>query len=109
LKEIKVVNNMSVYSESHIKLCSNWMINELMPALKRAGLDISQSPISSQTLSHLIRRIEDKTITHKQARQIFQELFNNPSLTVDEVICQDSLVEITSLVQEKLNIGNTIQ
>lgn len=88
------------------KMCANWMINEIHPALKRANLDITQSPVTSQHLSDLIERILDNTISNAQAKQIFKEIWNNPETTVDEQIFKPALTEVIDLVKEKLNKGN---
>ena len=92
-------------------LIANWIIGDLSGALNREGLKIANSLISAKDLADLLKRIADKTISGKIAKQIFGELwdrrvstedFNNglpdsPTnrKTVDEIIEAKGLKQIT--------------
>ena len=58
------------------KLASSWIAGELFGALKRAGMDISQSPISSGQLAGLLQQIQSDAINGKQAKEVFDAMWN---------------------------------
>ena len=61
---------------SGYKLAASWIAGELFGALKRAGLEISHSPISSGQLADLLQRIQNNAINGKQAKQVFDAMWN---------------------------------
>lgn len=81
---------MAVYFEDLIKagcepkLCVTWLCVELLGRLKN-GVTIAQSPVNSQTMSHLLKRIEDGTISQNAAKKVLDELMQNGG-KVDEII-----------------------
>ena len=58
------------------KLAASWITGELFGALKRAGLEISQSPLGSGQLAGLLRQIQDKVISGKTAKDVFDAMWN---------------------------------
>ncbi|EJF90741.1 Asp-tRNA(Asn)/Glu-tRNA(Gln) amidotransferase subunit GatB [Bartonella tamiae] len=69
------------------KLASNWVINDLLGALNKAGLDIRQSPISADQLGSIIDLIKEGTISGKIAKDLFEIVWNeggDPAKLVEE-------------------------
>ena len=58
------------------KLAAAWITGELFGALKRAGLEISQSRIDSRQLADLLRQIQNETIHGKSAKDVFDAMWN---------------------------------
>ena len=56
------------------KRCANWMANELLGRLKEAGRDISDSPVSAESLAGLLDRIADNTISGKIAKDVLDAM-----------------------------------
>ncbi|GGY54531.1 Asp-tRNA(Asn)/Glu-tRNA(Gln) amidotransferase subunit GatB [Parvularcula lutaonensis] len=54
------------------KLASSWVTTELFGLLNKEGREITDSPISAEQLGSLIDLIQDKTISGKIAKQIFE-------------------------------------
>ncbi|NNU16676.1 Asp-tRNA(Asn)/Glu-tRNA(Gln) amidotransferase subunit GatB [Parvularcula sp. ZS-1/3] len=54
------------------KLASSWVTTELFGLLNKEGKEITESPISASQLGSLIDLIQDKTISGKIAKQIFE-------------------------------------
>ena len=75
------------------KLAANWVMGELLGALKKQSLDISQSPISSHNLAGLLNRIQDQTISGKIAKSVFEEMIQSQS-TADDIINQRGLKQL---------------
>ena len=76
------------------KLASNWMTGDVLGALNKAGLEISDCPVNPERLAGLLKRIADNTISGKIAKQVFDKLWNG-SASADEIIEQEGLQQIT--------------
>lgn len=69
------------------KLAANWIINDLLGALNKAGKGIEQSPISPDQLGSIISMIQDETISGKIAKELFEIVFDeggDPAQIVEE-------------------------
>lgn len=76
------------------KLAANWVMGDLLGALNKANKDISTSPISAERLGKLIQRIQDKTISGKIAKTIFEVLWETQD-DVDTIIEKQGLTQVT--------------
>ncbi len=76
------------------KLCTNWVSGNFLGALNKASLEITESPISSERLAGLLKRIADNTISGKIAKQVFDSLWES-DLSADEIIEKEGLKQIT--------------
>jgi aspartyl-tRNA(Asn)/glutamyl-tRNA(Gln) amidotransferase subunit B len=79
---------------SEAKLCANWVMGDLLGALNKRGLDITESPINPQRLGVLLHRITDKTISGKIAKTIFDALWESND-DVDTIIDKQGLKQVT--------------
>ena len=77
------------------KLCANWAITQLSGALNKAGLDITESPISAEQLAGMLVRISDNTISGKIAKQIFEALWAGEGTDADSIIEAKGLKQVT--------------
>ena len=75
------------------KLVANWLQGEFSRRLNAEERPISHSPVSAATLAALIKRIQDGTISHNAARQVFEVLW------VGEVLDVDALIDTLGLKQ----------
>jgi aspartyl-tRNA(Asn)/glutamyl-tRNA(Gln) amidotransferase subunit B len=69
------------------KLAANWVLNELLGALNKDNKGIDQSFIAAAQLGQLIDLISDNTISGKQAKEVFAEMYKSgkdPATIVDE-------------------------
>ena len=57
------------------KLTANWVMGDLLGALKAAGLEITASPVSPEQLAGLIELIHDGTVSSKMAKSVFEKMF----------------------------------
>ena len=76
------------------KLCANWITGDVSAALNKAGLEITDSPVSDERLAGLLARISDNTISGKIAKQVFEALWQSTS-SADEIIAEKGLKQIT--------------
>ena len=73
---------------------ANFVIGDLLGALKRDGLDIEQSPVTAADLAGLLDRIKDNTISGKIAKEVFDAMWAGEG-TADDVIESRGLKQIT--------------
>ena len=76
------------------KLCANWVIVELGGALNKAGLKITESPITPARLGGMLRRVADNTISGKIAKQVFEQMWRSAD-DADAIIAAQGLKQIT--------------
>src|SRR5579863_3646711 len=57
------------------KIAANWVMGDLAAALKAAGKQISESPVTAQHLGELIHLKAKGDITGKQAKDVFARMF----------------------------------
>ena len=76
------------------KLCANWVMGDLAGFLNKDGKDIAQSPVSAAQLAGLLRRIQDRTISGKIAKEVFEALWAGEGDT-DAIIEKRGLKQIT--------------
>lgn len=77
------------------KQCANWVIGTVSGALNKAGLDISESPVSPEQLGSVLLRIADNTISGKIAKTVFEALWAGEGKDADEVIEAKGLKQVT--------------
>jgi aspartyl-tRNA(Asn)/glutamyl-tRNA(Gln) amidotransferase subunit B len=69
------------------KMAANWVINDLLGALNKAGKDIEDSPLSPDQLGAIIDLIKEGTISGKIAKDLFEIVWNeggDPKVLVEE-------------------------
>ena len=86
--------NVVKLSGAEAKICANWVTTDLLGALNKLGKDITASPISAEALAGLLKRIVDKTISGKIAKEVFEAMLAGEGLA-DDIIKAKGLVQIT--------------
>ncbi|MGP1676646.1 MAG: Asp-tRNA(Asn)/Glu-tRNA(Gln) amidotransferase subunit GatB [Burkholderiales bacterium] len=76
------------------KLAASWITGELFGALKRAGLEISQSPLGSRQLAGLLQQLQDKVINGKGAKEVFDAMWNGEG-DAAAIIAAKGLIQIS--------------
>ena len=77
------------------KLVANWMNGELAATLNKEGLDLAQSPITAARLAALVGKIADGTLSSKLAKQAFEAMWASPAATIEQIIEEKGLQQIT--------------
>ena len=77
------------------KTVANWIITNLFGKLNESNLNISQSPISADSLGKLIDIVDDGTISHRIAKDVFEEMFVS-SLSASEIVDKKGLKQISN-------------
>jgi aspartyl-tRNA(Asn)/glutamyl-tRNA(Gln) amidotransferase subunit B len=80
------------------KAAANWVMVDLASQLNRADLSVAQAPVTAAQVGALIKRIADGTISNKIAKEVFQNLWQEPQTgddAVDRVIDAKGLRQIS--------------
>ena len=86
------------------QLLANWMLTEVMAILNKDKIEIANLSITAQSLSQLIQRIDDGTISSTIAKNIFSQLIES-EMDVDELIKEQGLEQISDTTEiEKIVI-----
>ena len=84
--------------KEHAKPAANWMMGDVASTLNREGIEISESPVSAEQLSLLLKRIADGTISNKIAKEVFAAMWEAKSSSAglaDELIESKGLKQIS--------------
>ena len=84
----------AVAAECDGKAAANWVTGSLFGALNKAGREVTDSPVSATQLAGLIKRIDDKTISGRLAKDVFEIMFET-SQDADAVIEERGLKQVT--------------
>jgi aspartyl-tRNA(Asn)/glutamyl-tRNA(Gln) amidotransferase subunit B len=76
------------------KICSNWVMGDILGALKDQGISIEECPVTPELLAGILSRIEDGTISGKIAKTVFEEIWKSGK-TADEVIENKGLKQVS--------------
>lgn len=60
---------------SHIKMAANWIIGDFTAAMVKSGCSLSENPVKAEYLATLLNMIQDKEISGKQGKEVFEEVF----------------------------------
>ena len=86
--------NAVTKADGETRLTANWINGELMAWLNRCNTAFTDSPVSPTMLGQLVKRIQDKTISGKIAKEVFQAMWNGEG-NADDVIASRGLTQIT--------------
>jgi len=76
------------------KLAANWVMGDLMGALKKDGFSIGESRVDAGGLASLLKRIVDNTISGKMAKEVFEAMWAGEG-DADAIIETRGLKQIT--------------
>ena len=76
------------------KLAANWVMGDLAAALNKEGLEVSSGRLTAARLGELLRRISDRTISGKIAKEVFEVMWAEGA-SADAVIESKGLRQIT--------------
>jgi len=81
-------------ADGNAKLCANWVQGEIIGALNKNNIALSESKVTAKLLGGMIKRIADKTISGKIAKTVFEAMWNGEG-TADEIIKIKGLKQVT--------------
>jgi aspartyl-tRNA(Asn)/glutamyl-tRNA(Gln) amidotransferase subunit B len=76
------------------KAVANWLMGEISKRLNAADAGIEACPVPPALLAKLLQRVQDGTVSHNAARQVFETLWSGEADDVDAVISAKGLKQM---------------
>jgi len=76
------------------KLAANWVMGDFSAFMNKEGKEIGDTPVTADMLAGMIKRIADKTISGKIAKDVFEAMWNGEG-DADAIIEKKGLKQIT--------------
>jgi len=76
------------------KLSANWILGDISARLNSEGLSLQHGPVTAELLAGMIVRIKDNTISSKQAKLVFDALWNGEG-DADSIILARGLKQVS--------------
>ena len=76
------------------RAAANWVMGDLAAALKEAGKEIAESPVSAEQLGELLSFVSKGEISGKQAKEVFSKMFPS-SDSAGAIIQREGLRQIS--------------
>jgi aspartyl-tRNA(Asn)/glutamyl-tRNA(Gln) amidotransferase subunit B len=84
----------TVHAHGDAKAAANWVMGEVLGALKASGAAIPSFPITPQELAALLNLVRDGVVSHTAAKQIFGAMLASGGDPA-EIAKRDGLVKVT--------------
>ena len=90
------------------KTTSNWIMGDILRALKTDDKEIMDCPVTPKHLTDMLKMIENRTISSKIAKTVFEEMYSSGIPPV-EIVKKKGLVQISDedsilkIIQDVLN------
>jgi aspartyl-tRNA(Asn)/glutamyl-tRNA(Gln) amidotransferase subunit B len=76
------------------KSVANWLMGEISKRLNAADAGIEACPVPPTRLAMLLQRVQDGTVSHNAARQVFETLWSGEADDVDAIIAAKGLKQM---------------
>ncbi len=93
-REVAEYFDALVALHANAKVCSNWVMGEVLRAVKEKEILIRDCPVTPELLAGVLERIADNTISGKIAKTVFEEIWQTGK-TADQVIEEKGLKQVT--------------
>ena len=90
------------------KTTANWIITEVLALAKKSNLSVQNFPVSHEDLKTLLLNVHDETISSKQAKEIFDRMWNNSEKPTD-IINNEGLKQISDVDELNKIVDNIIK
>jgi len=108
--ELQLANYFDKVLESGAdpKAAANWLANNLLSELNKAGIPIEKCKILPEHLAELILLVDNKTISGNIAKQVFPEMFETGAPPKD-IIEKQGLVQVTDTAELEVWVSEAIE
>ncbi|MFQ5798657.1 MAG: Asp-tRNA(Asn)/Glu-tRNA(Gln) amidotransferase subunit GatB [Bacteroidota bacterium] len=90
----EVVRGLTRKDAETSKQTSNWVMTDVLRVIGEKKIAILEFPIPSSYVSKMINLINDGTISGKIAKEVFEEMLNNPQ-PPDRIVKEKGLVQLS--------------
>ena len=107
-KEMSDFFEATVSAGADAKLASNWLMGEVSAYLNTEQQKLSETALTPEGLTSMIKLIEDGTISTKIAKKVFKELIEKGG-TADEIVKAKGLVQISDEGTLRTMVSETLE
>jgi len=107
-KEMSDFFEATVSAGADAKLASNWLMGEVSAYLNTEQKKLSETALTPEGLTSMIKLIEDGTISTKIAKKVFKELIEKGG-TADEIVKAKGLVQISDEGTLRTMVSETLE
>jgi aspartyl-tRNA(Asn)/glutamyl-tRNA(Gln) amidotransferase subunit B len=77
------------------KVLSNWIMGELIRHLNEEKVEIEDSPISPEKLAGMLKLMDERTISGKMAKDVFEKMFKTGK-DASQIVKESGITQITN-------------
>ena len=90
------------------KTVANWIITEVLALANKSNLEIQDYPVTSNNLQALLLKVHDDVISNKQAKDVFERMWNNGE-NAEDIIEKEGMRQISNKDELNKIVDNIIK
>ena len=95
-------------SDLNPKMTANWIITEVLALAKKTYLSVKNYPVTFDDLRYLLSNVMDETISSKQAKEVFERMWDNKENPRD-IIENEGMKQISDVDELNKIVDNIIK
>ena len=95
-------------SDLNPKMTANWIITEVLALAKKTYLSVKDYPVKFNDLRYLLSNVMDETISSKQAKEVFERMWDNKENPRD-IIEKEGMKQISNVDELNKIVDNIIK
>ena len=95
-------------SDLNPKMTANWIITEVLALAKKTYLSVKDYPVTFDDLRYLLSNVMDETISSKQAKEVFERMWDNKENPRD-IIENEGMKQISDVDELNKIVDNIIK
>ena len=95
-------------TELNAKAAANWIITEVLALANKSNISVKDYPVSPKNLQILLSNINDDVISNKQAKDVFERMWNNGE-NAQDIIEKEGMKQISNTDELNKIVDNIIK
>jgi len=90
------------------KSAANWIITEVLALANKSNISVQEYPVSYDNLQALLLNVHDEIISNKQAKNVFERMWNNGE-NAQDIIDKEGMKQISNTDELNKIVDNIIK
>ena len=95
-------------TELNAKAAANWIITEVLALANKSNISVKDYPVSPKNLQILLSNVNDDVISSKQAKDVFERMWNNGE-NAQDIIEKEGMKQISNTDELNKIVDNIIK
>ena len=95
-------------TELNAKATANWIITEVLALANKSNISVKDYPVSPKNLQILLSNVNDDVISSKQAKDVFERMWNNGE-NAQDIIEKEGMKQISNTDELNKIVDNIIK